>query len=276
MLSVPLWRHVLFDELLGPVVTTTEKKILIVGESVFKIHTHFKGFASYETGYCSLSLDAFISRFVDSRIAFDFMPNHEVSLRFPFSIEEMRAYDAIVISDAPADSFLLHPSTLAGEIRPDRLRVIGDYVRAGGGFAMIGGWMSFGGFQGKAKYAFSPLASLLPVDILPYDDRVETPEGVHPVADDPEHPILRGLPRDWPDFLGYNRIVQKSGKLLLSFRETEEPLLVVDTMEAGRVAAFSSDILPHWGSPRFQEWPGYVAFWEQLFLWLAGEGAAAT
>ena len=41
--------------------------------------------------------------------------------------------------------------------------MIGDYVRAGGGFAMIGGWMSFGGFHGKAQYAYSPLAKLLPV-----------------------------------------------------------------------------------------------------------------
>ena len=29
-----------------------------------------------------------------------------------------------IISDAPADSFLLHPDTLAGQIYPDRLRLI--------------------------------------------------------------------------------------------------------------------------------------------------------
>src|SRR5256885_10459734 len=42
-------------------------KILIVGESVYKIHTHFKGFASYETGYATLDLDSFISRFADRK-----------------------------------------------------------------------------------------------------------------------------------------------------------------------------------------------------------------
>lgn len=256
-------------------VVLADKKILIVGESVFKIHTHFKGFASYETGYVTLSLDAFLSRFEGTRISFDFMPNHEVSLRFPFSVDEMQAYDAIVISDAPADSFLLHPDTLAGARKPDRLRLIGEYVRAGGGFAMVGGWMSFGGFQGKARYAHSPLADLLPIGMLPYDDRMETPEGVHPIAHAPDHPVLDGLPEDWPDFLGYNRLTPKSGKCLLSFRETGEPLLVVDAAGAGRVAAFASDILPHWGSPRFQDWPGYVQFWEQLLIWLTGEGATA-
>ena len=53
-------------------------KILIVGESVYKIHTHFKGFASYETGYATLGLDNFISRFPDTGLDITFMPNQEV------------------------------------------------------------------------------------------------------------------------------------------------------------------------------------------------------
>ncbi len=244
-------------------------KLLIVGESVYKIHTHFKGFASYETGYASLSLDPFIERFAKTGVSIDFMQNQEASIRFPMSLKAMQAYDVIVISDAPADSFLLHPDTLAGKIVPDRLRIIGDYVRAGGGFAMIGGWMAFGGFHGKAKYAHSPLANLLPVAIAPYDDRMETPEGVYPVVHDTKHPILKGLPAEWPDFLGYNKVGPKGGTVLASFKETGDPLLVVDEVGKGRVAAFTSDILPHWGSPRFVEWPGYVRFWEQLFRWLA-------
>jgi uncharacterized membrane protein len=246
------------------------KRILIVGETVFRIHTHYKGFAAYETAYVSMTLDQFTGRFSEADFAFTFMPNHEVSLRFPSSLEEMQKYDAIVISDAPADSFLLHPDSLAGAVRPNRLRLIGDYVRGGGGFAMIGGWMSYGGFHGKAHYAYSPLADFLPVEIDPWDDRMETPEGVHPVPARQEHPILSGLPVDWPDFLGYNRFRQRSGDLVLSFRETGDPLLVVDRLGNGRVACFASDILPHWGSPRFQEWPFYVPFWSRLFRWLGG------
>lgn len=245
-------------------------RILIVGETVYKIHTHFKGFASYETGYASLSLDAFTDRFVGRELDIAFMPNHEVSHRFPASLEEMQAYDAIIISDAPADSFLLHPDTLAGKIYPDRLRLIGDYVRAGGGFAMIGGWMAYGGFHGKAHYAYSPLAQFLPVRIAPHDDRMETPEGVVPRVVAP-HAILEGIDSDWPDFLGYNKVEQRGGKLLLEFKQTGDPLLVVDEVGAGRVACFTSDILPHWGSPRFTEWSGYLDFWEQLFRWLAGK-----
>jgi len=243
-------------------------KILIVGESVFKIHTHFKGFASYETGYASLGLEKFIARFDGTGVEITFMQNQEASLRFPLSLEAMRAYDAIIISDAPADSFLLHPDTLAGDIVPDRLRLIGDYVRGGGGFAMIGGWMAYGGFHGKAHYAFSPLAKFLPVKIAPHDDRMETPEGVIPKVTK-SHPILGGLPQAWPDFLGYNKVEQKGGTLLLEFPETGDPLLIVEEIGEGRVACFTSDILPHWGSPRFVAWEGYVPFWEQFFRWLA-------
>jgi uncharacterized membrane protein len=247
-----------------------QTKALIVGETAYKIHIHFKGFASYETGYMSPSLDQFTGRFADTGVAFDFMPNHDVSLRFPSSLEEMQRYDVIVISDAPADSFLLHPDTLAGQRRPNRLAVIGDYVRAGGGFAMIGGWMSFGGFHGKAHYAYSPLAQLLPVRIDPGDDRMETPEGVHPEVLVPGHPVLAGIERAWPDFLGYNRFAATRGETLLRFRETGDPALVVEAVGRGRVACFASDLQPHWGSPRFTEWGSYTAFWANLMGWLAG------
>ena len=153
---------------------------------------------------------------------------------------------------------------------PNRLRVIGDYVRAGGGFAMIGGWMSFGGFHGKAHYAYSPLAKLLPVEIDRNDDRMETPEGVHPEAQAPDHPVLAGLGTDWPDMLGYNRFTATRGETLLTFRETGDPALVVDAVGDGRVACFASDLQPHWGSPRFQAWGSYTAFWVNLMSWLAG------
>lgn len=243
-------------------------RVLLVGETVFKIHTHFKGFASYETGYASLSLDAFTERFTGSGIDITFMPNHEISLRFPFTVEEMARYDVIAISDAPADSFLLHPETLAGELKPNRLRLIGDYVTGGGGFLMVGGWMSYGGFHGKAHYAYSPLAELLPVIIERGDDRMEVPEGVVPKVSAPGHPVLDGIDGDWPDFLGYNRLAVRGGEVVLAF-DSGDPLLVVQTHGQGRLGCFASDLLPHWGSPRFQQWRHYERFWRQLLAWLA-------
>ena len=65
--------------------------------------------------------------------------------------------------------------------------------------------------------------------------------------------------------------VQRGGTRLLEFKETGDPLLIVDTLGEGRLACFTSDILPHWGSPRFVEWDAYLDFWEQFFRWLAGK-----
>ena len=42
---------------------------------------------------------------------------------------------------------------------------------------MIGGYYSFQGINGGARYHRTPVEEVLPVECLPYDDRVEVPEG---------------------------------------------------------------------------------------------------
>ncbi len=86
----------------------------------------------------------------------------------------------------------------------------------------------------------------------------------------PWDPVTEG-PYYIVDFLGYNKVEQRGGTRLLEFKETGDPLLIVDTLGDGRLACFTSDILPHWGSPRFVEWGAYLDFWEQFFRWLAGK-----
>ena len=152
---------------------------------------------------------------------------------------------------------------------PNRLKLVGDYVREGGGFAMIGGWMAFGGFHGKAHYAYSPIANLLPVKIAPHDDRMEIPQGIHPKVST-EHGDTCGLAEGMARSLGLQQGRttgwHTAGRVP---RHAGHPLLIVDEVGKGRVGVFTSDILPHWGSPRFIEWAGYVPFWEQFFRWLA-------
>ncbi len=248
---------------------SSDCKILFIGESVYKIHTHFKGFASYETGYIGDNLDGFTVPVEKEGIEVMFMRNHEVSARFPLALDDLAQYDCIVISDAPADSFLLHPKTLAGERLPNRFKLINEYVRNGGGFVMVGGWMSFSGFQAKARYHITPLAEILPVGLCTYDDRMEIPEGIVPEVANPEHPILKGIPTDWPFFLGYNKTAYRQGENLMTI--DGDPLLVVDRVGRGRVAVFTSDVLPHWGPQEFVSWDYYGRFWAQLFRWVAGK-----
>jgi uncharacterized membrane protein len=242
--------------------------VLLVGETVFKIHTHYKGFACYETAYITEKFDFFTDKVKGEGINLAFMPNHDVSSNFPMDTDSLEKYDVVVISDAPADSFLLHPKTLAGERVPNRLKLIVDYVKKGHGFLMIGGWMSFCGFQGKARYHMSPLSEILPTKMCTGDDRMEIPEGASPTVELSQHPILNGIPTNWPYFLGYNKLMHHKGTTLMNINN--DPFLVVDQVEKGRVGVFSSDCLPHWAPSDFCEWEFYAKFWGQLFRWLKG------
>ena len=248
---------------------TTALKVLFVGESAYKMHVHYKGFASYETGYLGDNLEPFITPLAKEGVEIDFMRNHDVSVHFPFKLEELKQYDTVVISDAPADSFLLAPQTLAGARLPNRLKLINEYVRGGGGFVMIGGWMSFAGFHAKAKWYDSPLVDILPVKMCTHDDRMEIPEGAVPEVMAGDHPILSGIPAEWPFFLGYNKVYPDRGETLMTLNG--DPYLVTDAVGQGRVAVVTSDVLPHWGPKEFVEWNCYGKFWAQVFRWAAGK-----
>jgi uncharacterized membrane protein len=142
-------------------------------------------------------------------------------------------------------------------------------VRAGGGFGMIGGYMSFGGIGGRAHYHQTAIEETLPVTILPFDDRVEVPEGVVPSVIDPTHPLLEGINSPWPSMLGYNRVICKpTAHLVLNC--ADDPLVVTGSFGAGRALAFTSDCAPHWGSSDFVNWPGYGVFWLNAVAWLEG------
>ena len=181
-------------------------------------------------------------------------------------------YDAIVISDAPADSFLLHPIRWLVRSCRSRHCALGEYVAQGGGLAMVGGWMSFGGFSFAARLtsARSP-AQILPVEICPTTTGWKCPRDACRKWWRAIIRSSRGLPTVWPDFLGYNRVLPKRGETVLTFPTTGDPLLIAEQAGAGRMACFTSDILPHWGSPRFLEWAGYVPFWSNFFYWVAGK-----
>ena len=131
--------------------------------------------------------------------------------------------------------------------------------------------MSFSGFEGKARYQATPLAAALPVELLGHDDRVETPEGVTPTVR-AAHEVVDGLARDWPYFLGYNRVRAKSDAEVV-MTVVDDPFLVLGAYGRGRTAAFASDCSPHWGSPEFLAWSDYGPFWSRLVGWLGNAAA---
>jgi uncharacterized membrane protein len=195
------------------------------------------------------------------------MPNHVAAESFPYSTDELGAWDVVLLSDIGSNTLLIPPATFARfEPRPNRLAALRDWVRGGGGLGMIGGYLSFGGIEGKANYGRTPLAEALPVEIETGDDRVETPEDPAPrvVAD---HAVVDGLPREWPPLLGYQRLGPR-GTVLATVNG--DPLLVVGAVADGRALAYASDIGPHWAPPAFLEWDGYARLWDQAVRWLAG------
>jgi len=242
--------------------------ILLAGESWMKHTIHVKGFDSFTTSEYEEGVKWLREAFEQQGHVFHFVPGHLVPEQFPRTAEELRQYDAVIISDIGANSFLLSSETFArSQITSNRLQALHDYVEQGGGLLMVGGYLTFQGIDGKARYQGTPVERCLPVTLLPHDDRVEVPEGVHPVVEKPEHAVLSGLPQDWPAFLGYNRIVAKEGADVL-LRVNQDPFLAVHQYGKGRSAAFASDCSPHWAPPAFLNWSGYGKFWNQLLAWL--------
>ncbi|RVC56247.1 cytoplasmic protein, partial [Mesorhizobium sp. M2A.F.Ca.ET.046.02.1.1] len=136
----------------------------------------------------------------DSEFDLAYMPAQEAVEKLPFTMGGLWQYKAIVLSDIGANSLLLHPDVwLLGKTVPNRLKLLRDWTRGGGGLVMIGGYFSFQGIDGKARWHRTAVEDALPVTCLPYDDRLEIPEGFRPQITGPrDHPILAGIEGEWP------------------------------------------------------------------------------
>lgn len=245
-------------------------KVLLVGESWVAVTTHYKGFDHFVSGGYDTGV-AYFRRAMEGWGDWVHMPGHEAQAGFPLDMEGLRDYSAIIISDIGADTFLLHPRTwLGGERTPNRLRLIEEYVRGGGGLIMAGGYLSYQGINGVARYHGTPIEEALPVEMQPYDDRVECPEGVQPGKTRTAHQITKGLPASWPHLLGYNRVKAKKGAKVLA-EVGPDPLLAVCEHGDGRAVAWTSDIGPHWCPREFAEWVGYAELWRRMVSWASGE-----
>lgn len=246
-------------------------RVLIAGESWISHTIHVKGFDSFTTSEYAEGASWLIAALESGGTAVDFLPNHEAARKFPTSIEALRRYRVVILSDIGSNTLLLHPDTFSKSIpMGDRCELLANYVRQGGGLIMVGGYMSFSGIDGKARYGRTSLGEVLPVTMVEGDDRVERPEGVVPDIVEPQHPVFADISINWPRFLGYNRLLPREGGQVLA-RIGEDVFLAVGTYGRGRSAAFASDCGPHWGPPEFVGWEHYARFWQNLVRWLVGQ-----
>ena len=251
----------------------SRSKVLLVGESWVSAATHYKGFDQFGSVTFHRGADPLVAALRDSAFELTYMPAHEAAEGFPFTREGLDAYQAIILSDIGANTLLLPPAVwLHGKPMANRLKLIGEWTRAGGGLAMIGGYFSFQGIDGRARWRRTPVEAALPVTCLPYDDRLEVPEGFKPDITDPAHPIMAGLGTDWPVLLGANEVIlREQGAHVLARLPQDQgghPLLVTGEHGQGRTLAWTSDIGPHWVPNEFVQWHGYATLWRNALAWL--------
>lgn len=216
----------------------------------------------------------------DNEIKVTHMSSWDAYANFPKTLEEMKQYDIIILSDVEAETLFFYPEFYTPSeygkktiTKPNRLKAIKQFVESGGSLIMAGSWFTFAGRHGQSGWRKTPVADVLPVEILPEDDRVETPEGAVIEVLKPDHPIMKGIPWDTcPPFLGYNKVILKDGaELLATIKSVDtkepDPLIAVWEYGKGRVMAFTSDPCPHWGM-NFMTWDYYSKFWIQAAKWL--------
>ncbi len=248
-------------------------KVLFAGEEVFFLSTVQKGFRNFNMGSNVENSAYYLESLKRSGIEYDYIPTYKISEEFPWTLEELKRYDAVIFSDVSSDTVLVSERTLNGIRTPNRLDLIEQYVSEGGGFLMWGGYFSYTGLQGRGFYKHTAIERILPVELLPYDDRVETPEGIVPELLMPEHPVLQGLPATWEGwFLSYNRLIPKQeAEVLVKVPRYGDPFLVAGKYGKGRVLASAVDCAPHGASPKFLRWEYRDLLYSNMLMWLAGE-----
>ncbi len=245
-------------------------RVLLAGESWSVTSIHAKGFDTFTTVEYAEGGDALIAALEDGGHDVVYQQAHVAAARFPSTVEELADFDVVMLSDIGSNTLLVAPATFVhGQARPNRLDLLREWVASGGALAMIGGYMTFQGIEGKANYKNTALADVLPVVMEDGDDRREAPQGLRAevVA---AHPITAGVDATTPHILGYQRFAAKAGAQTLMTVD-DDPFLVVGEYGKGRALAYASDIGPHWAPAEFTDWPGFARVWNQATRWLAGQ-----
>ncbi len=242
----------------------SKKKILLAGESWVTHTTHIKGMDTFVTCSYGEGSKWLIEALEEAGFEVTYIPNHLAPTQFPFTIEELQEYAGVILSDIGSNTLLLNDDVfMRGKAVPDRLKLIRDYVKAGGGFCMVGGYMSFTGIDAKARYNQTAIADVLPVKMLDIDDRCETCDGVVPVVENSSSPIVKNIEGEWPLLLGYNKTIRRDDAEVV-VTVNGDPLIAVGEYGKGKTVVFTSDCAPHWGTMEFVNWKHYRTLWANI------------
>lgn len=243
-------------------------KLLLAGESWFFSTVETKGFDQFTVGGYDTEIERVRGVMADYA-EIDHLPCHLVAREFPDNAAALAKYDAVILSDVGANTLLLHPDTFfRSNTTPNKLDAIAEYVKGGGTLIMMGGYLTFTGIDAKGNYKDTIIEEILPVDLLPYDDRREHPEGISVTLSDTPHPMVADFPKKWLPMLGYNKLLPKAdAEVVVSYGE--DPILALRRVGNGSTVAWASDCAPHWLSPEFCEWEYNKKLWNRVLDWAA-------
>lgn len=243
------------------------KKVLLAGESWMSFTTHVKGFDSFYTSVYETGEKWVVDALEKNGYEVTFLPNHVAAEKFPFSEEELKEYDCVILSDIGANTLLLPAETFSNSKKmPDRTKVIRDYVKHGGALLMIGGYLTFSGVDAKGKWHDTAVQEVLPVEVLTVDDRMERCDGIAPRVVK-QHEALKDVEGEWPEVLGYNKTLPKPEADVIAM-VGDDPFIALGEYGEGRSAVFTSDCAPHWAPKEFCEWSQYNNIWKGILSWL--------
>ena len=127
-------------------------KMLFAGESWLTHNMEVKGWDDFSVGGYGTEIDR-IHAAMDEFAEITHLPSHLVGEKFPSTMEELKTYDVVILSDVGANTLLLHPLVFTQSVRfPNRLQLLADYVEQGGALGMMGGYMTFQGIGGKGCF----------------------------------------------------------------------------------------------------------------------------
>ncbi len=247
------------------------KKVLLVGESWTATTMEVKGFNSFMSSKYETGLGWIDKAIEAAGYELTYMPNHVAAEEFPFTMEELKEYACVILSDVGADSLLIPPLTFAqSKMFPNRCQLLKDYVLQGGSVLMVGGYMTFNGIGGQGKWWATPVQDVLPVKLLPYDDRMEHCEGVVPVTVKADHPSVAGIDEAFPPVLGYNKCELNEGAELVA-EVCGDPFIAFQSFGEGKSGVFSTDCAPHWAPPEFCNWKYYNLLFKNMIDYLTAK-----
>ena len=205
------------------------------------------------------------------------VPTQEQSL-IPFPVEtlfskEIKTFDLLIFDNFPYSLYL----------SPHHLESIREYVRGGGGFAMIGGPY----LVNEESYTMTPIGEILPVRFSGEEGyRRDSQVGVrlsragvtHPITQSPseiggDENSPANFWREMPPLDGMNLLEPKSSAtvLLESAGGIPWPILTVSSFGKGRVLALATDYSWKWLAGMVAKGKGnlaYLRFVDRMVRWL--------